>query len=82
MKNTTINTGLFFCKLWTILLFLQENKWVHTMELFAMNILLVLLMLDVQITLLKTPFMDRYLHNTMGFKVTDFSLINKGNIFF
>ena len=51
------------------------------MELFAMNIL-VLLMLDVQITLLKTPFMDRYLHNTMGFKVTDFSLINKGNIFF
>ena len=52
------------------------------MELFAMNILLVLLMLHVQITLLKTPFMDRCLHNAMGFKVTDFSLINKGDIFF
>ena len=41
---------------------------VHTMEIFAMKILLVLLMLDFQFRLLKTPFMDRYLHNAMGFK--------------
>ena len=41
---------------------------VHSMEIFAMKILLVLLMLDFQFRLLKTPFMDRYLHNAMGFK--------------
>ena len=38
------------------------------MEIFAIKILLVLLMLDFQFRLLKTPFMDRYLHNAMGFK--------------
>ena len=45
------------------------------MEVFAMKIILVLLILHFQFRLLKTPFMDRYLHNAMGFKVTDFSLI-------
>ena len=45
------------------------------MEIFAMKILLILLMLDFQFRLLEIPFMNRYFHNAMGFKVTDFSLI-------
>ena len=45
------------------------------MEIFSMKVLLILLMLDFQFRLLETPFMNRYLHNAMGFKVTDFSLI-------
>ena len=49
---------------------------VHSMEIFAMKILLVLLMLDFQFRLLKTPFMDRYLHNAMGFK-GDWFFFNK-----
>ena len=37
------------------------------MEIFAMKILLAVLLLDFQFRLLKTSFMDRYLHKAMGF---------------
>ena len=36
------------------------------MEIFSMKILPVLLMLDFQFRLLKTPFMNKYSHKSNG----------------
>ena len=49
-------------------MFYEKIMGVHIMEIFGMKILPVLLMLDFQFRLLKTPSMDRYLHKAMGFE--------------
>ena len=68
MKNTTINTQFSFLANYRLPCIFYERKRVHTMEIFAMKILLAVLLLDFQFRLLKTSFMDRYLHKAMGFK--------------
>ena len=66
---------IFFANYRLSSIFYEKIRGVHTMEIFSMKVLLILLMLDFEFRLLETPFMNRYLHNAMGFKVTDFSLI-------
>ena len=67
-ENYYYKHAIFFANTGLPAMFYEKIRGVHIMEIFGMKILPVLLMLDFQFRLLKTPSMDRYLHKAMGFE--------------